>query len=54
MATFRNLGPTTHSNYSILKPDPGGGPEPVISTTADLRRRPDGGRVHLVDDPFFS
>ncbi|MEU6672320.1 nuclear transport factor 2 family protein [Streptomyces sp. NPDC046727] len=32
----------------------GAGPEPVISTTTEiLRRRPDGGWVHVVDDPFF-
>ncbi|MFI6444580.1 hypothetical protein [Kitasatospora sp. NPDC050543] len=30
-------------------------PEPVISTTTEiLRRQPDGGWVHVVDDPFFS
>ncbi|MEU8924346.1 hypothetical protein AB0D10_25965 [Kitasatospora sp. NPDC048545] len=29
-------------------------PEPVISATTEiLRRRPDGGWVHVVDDPFF-
>lgn len=33
----------------------GVGPEPVISTTTEiLRRQPDGGWVHVVDDPFFS
>ncbi|MDT0462180.1 SgcJ/EcaC family oxidoreductase [Streptomyces gibsoniae] len=33
----------------------GAGPEPVVSTTTEiLRRRPDGGWVHVVDDPFFS
>ncbi|MEV7238167.1 nuclear transport factor 2 family protein [Streptomyces sp. NPDC051020] len=31
------------------------GPEPVISTTTEiLRRQPDGGWVHVVDDLFFS
>jgi ketosteroid isomerase-like protein len=30
-------------------------PEPVISTTTEiLRRQPDGGWAHVVDDPFFS
>ncbi|MYX97775.1 SgcJ/EcaC family oxidoreductase [Streptomyces sp. SID486] len=33
----------------------GAGPEPVISTTTEiLRRQPDGGWAHVVDDPFFS
>ncbi|MET8956936.1 YybH family protein [Streptomyces sp. NPDC004393] len=33
----------------------GAGPEPVVSTTTEiLRRRPDGGWVHVVDAPFFS
>ncbi|MFD7902767.1 nuclear transport factor 2 family protein [Kitasatospora sp. NPDC059747] len=33
----------------------GAGPEPVISTTTEiLRRRPDGGWAHVVDDPFFN
>nr|WSY53615.1 hypothetical protein OG999_28220 [Streptomyces sp. NBC_00886] len=33
----------------------GVGPEPVVSTTTEiLRRQPDGGWVHVVDDPFFS
>ncbi|XUL93951.1 SgcJ/EcaC family oxidoreductase [Streptomyces galilaeus] len=33
----------------------GAGPEPVISATTEiLRRQPDGGWVHVVDDPFFS
>ncbi|MFD9684726.1 heme-binding protein [Kitasatospora sp. NPDC059146] len=33
----------------------GAGPEPVISTTTEiLRRQPDGGWVHIVDDPFFT
>ncbi|MFF4444132.1 nuclear transport factor 2 family protein [Streptomyces sp. NPDC001502] len=32
----------------------GVGPEPVVSTTTEiLRRRPDGGWAHVVDDPFF-
>ncbi|MEU9993667.1 SgcJ/EcaC family oxidoreductase [Streptomyces sp. NPDC048045] len=39
------------SNHATLT---GAGPEPVISTTTEiLRRRPDGGWVHAVDDPFF-
>ncbi|MFJ3307450.1 SgcJ/EcaC family oxidoreductase [Streptomyces sp. NPDC086549] len=30
-------------------------PEPVVSNTSEiLRRQPDGGWVHVVDDPFFS
>jgi len=33
----------------------GVGPEPVTSTTTEiLRRQPDGGWAHVVDDPFFS
>ena len=33
----------------------GTAPEPVISTTTEiLRRQPNGGWVHVVDDPFFS
>jgi uncharacterized protein (TIGR02246 family) len=33
----------------------GAGPEPVISTTTEiLRRQPDGGWAHVVDDPYFS
>jgi uncharacterized protein (TIGR02246 family) len=33
----------------------GVGPEPVISTTTEiLRRQPDGGWAHVLDDPFFS
>ncbi|KOV56849.1 hypothetical protein ADK64_40950 [Streptomyces sp. MMG1121] len=33
----------------------GVGPEPLISTTTEiLRRQPNGGWVHVVDDPFFS
>ncbi|WP_256864103.1 YybH family protein [Streptomyces avermitilis] len=40
------------SNNAILT---GIGPEPVVSTTTEiLRRQPDGGWVHAVDDPFFS
>ncbi|MFG2256858.1 SgcJ/EcaC family oxidoreductase [Streptomyces mirabilis] len=40
------------SNNAILT---GVGPEPVLSTTTEiLRRQPDGGWVHVVDDPFFS
>ncbi|MEY9894466.1 uncharacterized protein (TIGR02246 family) [Catenulispora sp. MAP5-51] len=40
------------SNHATLT---GVGPEPVISTTTEiLRRQPDGGWVHVVDDPFFS
>ncbi|ADI04517.1 hypothetical protein SBI_01396 [Streptomyces bingchenggensis BCW-1] len=40
------------SNNAILT---GVGPEPVVSTTTEiLRRQPDGGWVHVVDDPFFS
>ncbi|MGW1887417.1 nuclear transport factor 2 family protein [Streptomyces sp. NPDC001970] len=40
------------SNNAILTR---AGPEPVISTTTEiLRRQPDGGWVHVVDDPFFS
>ncbi|WP_405973140.1 DUF4440 domain-containing protein [Streptomyces sp. NBC_00988] len=40
------------SNNAVLT---GVGPEPVLSTTTEiLRRRPDGGWVHAVDDPFFS
>ncbi|MFK0112297.1 SgcJ/EcaC family oxidoreductase [Streptomyces sp. NPDC091217] len=39
------------SNHATLT---GAGPEPVISTTTEiLRRQPDGGWVHVVDDPFF-
>jgi uncharacterized protein (TIGR02246 family) len=30
-------------------------PEPVVTNTSEiLRRQPDGGWVHVVDDPFFS
>jgi hypothetical protein len=30
-------------------------PEPVITNTSEiLRRQPDGGWLHVVDDPFFS
>ncbi|KOU53105.1 hypothetical protein [Streptomyces sp. WM6378] len=30
------------------------GPDPVVSTTTEiLRRQPDGGWAHLMDDPFF-
>ncbi|MEU4930688.1 nuclear transport factor 2 family protein [Streptomyces yokosukanensis] len=33
----------------------GVGPQPTVSTTTEiLRRQPDGGWVHVVDDPFFS
>ncbi|MFI8280545.1 nuclear transport factor 2 family protein [Streptomyces sp. NPDC085929] len=40
------------SNHATLT---GVGPEPVISTTTEiLRRQPDGGWVHVVDDPYFS
>ncbi|MER5536713.1 SgcJ/EcaC family oxidoreductase [Streptomyces mirabilis] len=40
------------SNNAILT---GAGQEPVVSTTTEiLRRQPDGGWVHVVDDPFFS
>ncbi|MER5699523.1 hypothetical protein ABT255_54220 [Streptomyces mirabilis] len=40
------------SNHATLT---GVGPEPVVSTTTEiLRRQPDGGWVHMVDDPFFS
>ena len=39
------------SNVATLT---GAGPEPVTSTTTEiLRRQPDGGWVHVVDDPFF-
>ncbi|MFB7266998.1 DUF4440 domain-containing protein, partial [Streptomyces nojiriensis] len=32
----------------------GVGPGPVVSTTTEiLRRQPDGGWAHVVDDPFF-
>ncbi len=32
----------------------GVGPDPVVSTTTEiLRRQPDGGWAHVVDDPFF-
>jgi uncharacterized protein (TIGR02246 family) len=40
------------SNHATLT---GVGPEPVVSTTTEiLRRQPDGGWVHVVDDPFFA
>ena len=40
------------SNNAVLT---GVGPEPVLSTTTEiLRRQPDGGWVHVVDDPFFN
>jgi ketosteroid isomerase-like protein len=43
---------TLASNTATLT---GVGPEPVISTTTEiLRRRPDGGWAHVVDDQLFS